>query len=198
VVTDINGLLRDTLSRRRLLAMTGAGASAALLAGCADDTKNPTVKTAPDESDTADVELLNSMLDLEFATVAAYKAAAGKLSGPVLQIAKGFLEQEQEHADALTQAIKQLGGTPAKAKSPDEYAKGFPMLKSQTDVLKFAVDLENTAIAAYIDALPKLGKGDLRATAAAIVSNEAEHVAILLGALGEEQVPDAFVVGKAA
>jgi rubrerythrin len=65
-------------------------------------------------------------------------------------------------------------------------------------VLKFAVDLENTAIAAYIDALPKLGKGDLRATAAAIVSNEAEHVAVLLGALGREQVPGAFVFGKVA
>ncbi|MEA2191912.1 MAG: hypothetical protein QOI73_2033, partial [Solirubrobacteraceae bacterium] len=74
----------------------------------------------------------------------------------------------------------------------------FPELRSQTDVLRFAVDLENTAIAAYIDALPKLGKGDLRATAAAIVSNEAEHVAVLLGALDEDQVPFAFVVGKAA
>ena len=65
-------------------------------------------------------------------------------------------------------------------------------------MLRFAVDLENTAIAAYIDALPKLGKGDLRATAAAIIANEAEHVAVLLGALGMEQVPGAFVFGKVA
>ena len=39
----------------------------------------------------------------------------------------------------------------------------------------------------------------LRGTAAAIVTNEAEHIAVLLGALGADpfgQVPDAFVTGK--
>ena len=65
-------------------------------------------------------------------------------------------------------------------------------------MLRFAIELENTAIAAYIDALPKLSQGDLRATAAAIVTNEAEHIAVLLDALGDE--PGArtrFVTGKA-
>jgi rubrerythrin len=126
--------------------------------------------------------------------VAAYKAGAARLKGDVLQVGKLFLEQEQEHADGLMTAIKDAGGTPNRAKASYD----FPKLTSQQDVLRFAVDIENTAIAAYIDALPKLGKGDLRATAAAIVSNEAEHVAVLRGALGEQQAPDAFVVGKAA
>ena len=112
----------------------------------------------------------------------------------MLRVGKLFLEQEQEHADGLASAIKDAGGTPNRALASYD----FPELRSQTDVLRFAVDLENTAIAAYIDALPKLGEGDLRATAAAIVANEAEHVAVLLGALGMEQVPDAFVVGKVA
>jgi len=170
-----------------------AGGSAMFLAACGgDDTDTPA--TGPDESDAADVEILNSALDLELMAVAAYKAGAMLLTGEVLAVGRQFLEHEQEHADGLATAIKDAGGRPNRSKPSYD----FPQLKSQTDVLRFAVDLENTAIAAYIDALPKLGKGDLRATASAIVANEAEHVAVLLGALGEQQVPDAFVVGKAA
>jgi rubrerythrin len=193
---DVDSFLRDPLSRRRFFRMSGvslAGGSAVFLAACGDDTKS-TTEPGPDESDAADVEILNSALDLEFMAVAAYKAGAARLKGDVLQTGKLFLEQEQEHADGLAAAIKDAGGRPNRAKKQYD----FPALRSQDDVLKFAVDLENTAIAAYIDALPKLGKGDLRATAAAIISNEAEHVSVLLGALGEQQVPDAFVMGKAA
>jgi rubrerythrin len=193
---DVDRFLRDPLSRRRFFALSGvsvAGGSAVFLSACGDDTKSQTV-TGTDESDLADIEILNSALDLELMAVAAYKAGAARLKGDVLQVGKLFLEQEQEHADGLMAAIKDAGGTPNRAKK----AYDFPEWRSQTDVLKFAVDLENTAIAAYIDALPKLGKGDLRATAAAIVSNEAEHVAVLLGALGREQVPGAFVFGKVA
>ena len=194
---DIDSFLRDPLSRRRFFRMAGvslAGASATFLSACADDTKNPNVKTGPDESDQADVELLNSALDLELMAVAAYKLGAAKLKGDVLQIGQRFLEQEQEHVDALATAIKDNGGTPNRARA----AYDFPALGSQDDVLKFAVDFENTAIAAYIDALPKLSQGDLRATAAAILTNEAEHIAVLLGALGRLQVPAAFVTGRAA
>jgi rubrerythrin len=193
---DIDGFLRDPLSRRRFFHMSGvsvAGGSAVFLAACSDDTKNP-VQTGPDESDQADVEILNSALDLELMAVAAYKAGAARLKGDVLQVGKLFLEQEQEHADGLSRAIKDAGGTPNRAKASYD----FPQLSSQTDVLKFAVDLEKTAIAAYIDALPKLSQGDLRSTAAAIITNEAEHVAVLLGALQLPQVPDAFVTGTEA
>jgi rubrerythrin len=190
---DIDSFLRDPSSRRRFFHMSGvsvAGASAMFLSACGDDTKNPVI--GPDESDEADVEILNSALDLELMAVAAYKAGAAHLQGDVLAVGKLFLEQEQEHADGLMAAIEDAGGRPNRAKKSYD----FPELRSQTDVLRFAIELENTAIAAYIDALPKLGEGDLRATAAAIISNEAEHVAVLLGALGEEQVPDAFVVGR--
>ncbi|MEA2220271.1 MAG: hypothetical protein QOJ35_2897 [Solirubrobacteraceae bacterium] len=192
---DLDSFLRDPVSRRRFFHISGvsvAGGSAVFLAACGDDTKSATV-TGHDESDQADVEILNSALDLELMAVAAYKAGAAHLRGDVLQLGQQVLEQEQAHADGLMSAITDAGGTPNKAKS--SYA--FPALRTQRDVLRFAVDIENTAIAAYIDALPKLGKGDLRATVASIVANEAEHVAILLGALGEQQVPGAFVFGTA-
>ena len=196
MVVNVDSFLRDPHSRRRFFARSGvvvAGTSATFLSACGDDTKSST-PAGPDESDAADVEILNSALDLELMAVAAYKAGAALLKGELLSVGTLFLEQEQEHADGLASAIKAAGGTPNKALASYD----FPELKSQSDVLRFAVDLENTAIAAYIDALPKLGEGDLRATAAAIIANEAEHVAVLLGALGMDQVPDAFVVGKVA
>jgi rubrerythrin len=185
-------VVNPTLSRRRLL--SAAGASVVLLAGCSDDTKNPNVKTAPDESDTADIELLNSMLDLEFEMVAAYKTAAGGLRGGSLQIVKGFLEQEQAHADALSAAIKELDGVPNKPKSSYDVRP----LRSQRDVMRFAVERENDQIAAYIDVLPKLSPGEIRSTVSAIVTTEGEHLAVWLGELGLPQAPSAFVLGRPA
>jgi rubrerythrin len=193
---DIDSFLRDPRSRRRFFHMSGvsvAGGSAVFLAACGREDPTSRAPTGPDESDQADVEILNGALDLELMAVAAYKVAAGQMRGSVLEVGKTFLAQEQEHADGLSAAIKDAGGTPNRAKSSYD----FPELRSQNDALRFAVDLENTAIAAYIDALPKLTQGDLRATAAAIVTSEAEHVSVLLDALGRDPVPGAFVTGKA-
>jgi len=195
---DFDSFLRDPLSRRRFFAGSGvsiAGGSAMFLAACGDDGADtgrvvPTTK----EADAADVEILNGALDLELMAIAAYKAGAAKMRGDVLQIGKHFIEQEQEHADALTSAIKDAGGTPNRAKSSYD----IPQLRSQRDALRFAIELENTAVAAYIDALPKLTKTDLRGTASAIVTNEAEHLSVLRGALGLPPAPDAFVTGEVA
>ena len=85
-----------------------------------------------------------------------------------------------------------MGGKPVKAASTYD----FPTLSSQQDVLVFANDLEHTAVKAYTNALPRLRSADLRATAAAIATNEAEHIAVLLGALGMDQTPTAFVTGE--
>jgi rubrerythrin len=194
---DIDSFLRDPQSRRRFFERSGvlagaAGGSAMVLGGCGDSATTPNAVTSPDESDQADVEILNGVLDLELMSVVAYKVGAGRLQGRMLEVVKRFLEQEQAHADGLAAAITDAGGQPNRAKSSYD----FPAMRSQTDVLRFAVDVENTAIAAYIDALPKLTRGDLRATAASIITNEAEHVAVLLEALGEDPAPTAFVTGK--
>ena len=192
-------LLRDPRSRRdffRVAGVTTVGGSAAFLAACGDDDDKSSKGTTDEKGSEGDVAVLNSALDLENTAVAAYTAGARLLKGDVLSLAEEFLEQEQEHADAISQAIKDLGGTPNKAKSEAEYTESFPKLKTQDDVLRFAVDLEETAVAAYIDAQPKLSTGELRGTAAAIGTNEAEHISVLLAALKQPPVPDAFVTGK--
>jgi rubrerythrin len=196
--------LRDPRTRRgffRVAGLTTVGGGAVFLAACGGDEGE---KEAPAEraGGRGDVKILNQALDLEHTAIAAYTAGAALLKGEVLAVGKQFLEQEQEHADGLSSAITDLGDTPNRAKSADEYKQelGLGKLQSQEDVLKFAVDLENTAVAAYIDALPKLSDHKLRQTAAAIVTNEAEHLSVLVGALTNndpaKQVPDAFVTGK--
>jgi rubrerythrin len=193
---DIDSLLRDPLSRRRFFRRAGvsaAGGSALLLGACGEGSQS-LVEAGPDESDQADVEILNGALDLELMAVAAYKTGAVRLTGELLQVGKLFLAQEQEHADGLTSAIKDAGGKPNRAKS----AYDFPPRRSAQDVLKYAAYIENTAIAFYIDALPKLTNGDVRATAASIITTEAEHLAVLRDALGQSPLPAAFVTGKGA
>ena len=190
---DIDSFLRDRQSRRRFFASSGvsiAAGSAMFLVACSDDDAAPTVRK---EAEAADVETLNGVLDLELMAVAGYKTGAAQLRGEALQIGKLFVEQEQEHADELASAIKDAGGTPNRAKSSYD----FPELRSQRDALRFAVELENTAVAAYIDALPKFTSTDLRGTASAILTTEAEHLSVLLGVLGRPAAARAFVTGEA-
>jgi rubrerythrin len=190
------------LDRRRFFHVTGLGA-ATLLAACGEENKGQgpiagekAQESAPEpaESDVADINVLNSALDLEHQAVAAYTVALRALRGENLRAARTFRDQEREHVQALSRAIQGLGGKPNQALR--DY--GFPRLPTEDAALRFAMKLENTAIAAYIDALPRLNSADLRAEAAAIVAAEAEHLAVLNGALSERSVPTAFVTGEAS
>ena len=190
-------------SRRDFFRTGGLAAcgGALLVAGCGGDEGGD-----PDaggiSSGERDVRLLNFAVDLENTAVAAYTAGAGLLRGPARAAGARLLAHEREHAAGLGGAIKDLGGTPNQPRSREEYRSRFPNLKREEDVLRFAVDLENMAIEAYLDWIPRLSSPDLRQTAAAIVANEAEHISLLLGVLNPgdpaAQTPYAFVTGVAA
>jgi rubrerythrin len=190
---DVNRIMRDPVTRRRFFQASGVtfvGGSAVFIAACGDDDDDEET-TGGGGGGQGDLAILNGALALELTAVEAYGKGAPLLKGAVLDAGEVFLAQEQEHADGLRAAIRDLGGQASAKKMTLDYSG----LKGQTDVLNFATNLENVAIAAYVDAIPKLSSADLRATAAQIVTNEAEHVSVLLGALGQEQVPDAFVTG---
>ena len=74
----------------------------------------------------------------------------------------------------------------------------FPRLASQDAVLRFAIGVEDAAVAAYIDAIPRLNTAGLRAETASILATEAEHLAVLNGALAQRSAPTAFVTGLPA
>jgi rubrerythrin len=184
---ELDRFLSDPVSRRRFFAMSGvsvAGGSVAFLSACDGDA---------DQVDevAGDVAILNDALNLEFTAAAAYEAAGPFLKGDRRKVGLTILEQEREHAGALTDAIRQLGGTPAEPKSRYD----FPSLRNEKEALTFSNELENKIVAAYVDAAPRLSSGDLRRSVYTIVANEAEHIAVLLGELKQPQTPDAFVTG---
>ena len=79
----------------------------------------------------------------------------------------------------------------------DESACTGPRLLSSTsdgvDVLKFAAQLEQGAVSAYLGAVPLFANRDLSKAAASILGDEAMHWAILRQAIGEVPVPSAFM-----
>src|SRR5262249_18824240 len=99
-----------------------------------------------------------------------------------------FKNQHEQHRDALSEAVVKLGGQPVKTK--DKYE--LPDIKTQNDILTFAIKLEDFAAKAYIDAVGKLNDRELAKSAASVGIVEGEHAAIRREALGQAPVPSAF------
>jgi rubrerythrin len=179
-------IFKDERSRRSFFGLLGVGAgggASAFIAACGGD------DGGGDEA--GDLEILNGALDLEHAAVAAYTEGVALLEGNVLKLGRQLLEHERQHVDGLSSAITELGGKPNEARK----SYPFPDLQSEGDVLRFAHDLEQTAVAGYLDAIPKLSSAALRATAVQILTAEAEHISVLLDELGRPPVPSSFVKG---
>jgi len=177
-------------ARRLFLARSGlvlSGAAVALLAG------RDALAAKSGAAQAGDARILNTALGAELEAIAAYPAGAetGLLEKPVLALALQFQGHHQEHADLLAKTVKQLGGKAVTAKA--KY--GFPVhtLKTQADVLRFAAQLEQGAVSAYLGAVPLFDNRDLSKAAASILGDEAMHWAILRNALGLDPVPVAFV-----
>jgi len=180
-----------SLSRRGLVRAAGtatlSATAIALLAGC------ESMAMAEGGARSSDLDILNGALAAENQAMAAYQLALdSRLLAPGYRsVAQGFQADHGEHAKALRDTIGKLGGTPAPAKT----AYDFPVndLKTQTDVLRFAAELERGAVAAYLAAVPAFQNRDIAKAAASILGAEAQHLAVLRSALGENPVPSAFV-----
>jgi rubrerythrin len=175
-------------SRRRLLAAGAAALTAAALSGCGSGTSGAPAASGHERTD--DLEILNGALDIEHLSIAAYGEALPRLGGADAALARRLLEQERAHADALSTLIGELGATPTPPATP----RPLRPLRGRSDALSFLGGIENTAIAFYVDALPKLS-GPFRHVALGIVASEAEHLAVLRVALGLPAAPAAFVWG---
>jgi rubrerythrin len=190
---DLPGIIRDPQTRGDFLRASGAtvaAVSAASLGACGGDDDRITTSAGVEGSAT-DIGILAGALALELAAIDAYSRAAGLLSGPSRAAGEAFLAHEQEHANVLTKAIKQLGGEA----TTNPIALDFGSVRSERDALELASDLEQVAIATYLDAVPKLSTANLRTTAVQIAIAEAEHLAVLQDALGRPPAPRAFVSG---
>jgi rubrerythrin len=186
--------VKDPVSRRRFMALTGgSAAAAAFLAACGSGgDSTTTTSTAPSGgSETAqfgkgDIGILNYALTLEYLETAFYAdvVKSGLFKGADLETIRKFGEEEAEHVSALTAAVKQLGGKPA-----PEPKTEFP-LKSAKSVLELAGTVENLGAAAYLGQAGNIKSPEVLASALAIHSVEGRHAAALNTLLGLPITPD--------
>ena len=154
-------------------------------------TVGPFVREAIAQEGGGDVEILNFALTLEFLEAAFYDQAleqVGGLGGQAKEIATTLRDNENEHVDALSSTIKDLGGTPVKAPGVD-FGKAFANEKS---FLKTAQTFEDLGVSAYNGAAPDIESKEVLAAAGGIVQVEARHAAAIRFLRGEDISPAGF------
>jgi len=185
VISD-RGWRRGTCRAAAVVAVLALASFAG--AGCGGD------DAATDSEKAADAEILNAVLAQELTAVDAYTRGLPLLRGRFLAVGREFHAQGQEHVDAITKAIRGLGGeTEAEASELDN-----PDLKSQDDFLAFAYELENAALLSYLEAAPRLATPAPRSFATSLAANHAQHLVVLRQGLGAglaASVPEAFEPG---
>ena len=188
-------------SRRGFLSGAGAvlagGAVGAVLSACGGSSASAPGATVTHEvpptgaAAQTDVGVLTAALELERRTVAAYVAGIPLLDAAGAHWAKRFLSEELQHTGELISLIKTAGGT---APPPaDSYAIGHP--RDGAGVLAVLNVLEALQIAGYLRAIPRLSPGTMRAAAASILADDAQHIAALRQARGRPAMDSAFVTG---
>lgn len=176
--------MRAQASRRDVLAAAGVAGAAALLA------------PRPARAAGRDADILLGLIRLEESATLAYAKIERRpgLDRRLVRIARHFGRQEHQHAGALVEAFQNLGGTPPAAPTQ---VPGLDraLAAGEPAIVRFAIELENHAVAAYHDALRRLDDAKLLQTAAEIMGNEGQHLVVLRQRAGRDPVPDAFEVG---
>lgn len=149
---------------------------------------------ATDSDKAADVEVLNTVLSQELTTVAAYEQALARLRGGALAVAGRLRGQDQAHLDAITKAIRGVGGeTEAEASELEA-----PAPKDREAALLLAYEEENAALDEALGAVPHLNTPAPRMLAASLAASHAQHLVALRQLFGEdlaESIPQAFETG---
>jgi rubrerythrin len=186
-------LSRDPSSRKRFLKMVGgggaAGAFALFLAACGGEDKksgSTTPATTKAANPKADLDIVNYALTLEFLETDFYAkvVASGLFKGAQLDTIKRFGAEEQQHVDALTAAVKQMGGTPAARPKTK-----FPLANAKS-VLELAATVENLGAAAYLGQAGRIQNKDILAAALSIHTVEGRHASALNLLLKKSVTPD--------
>jgi rubrerythrin len=177
---DIQGLTRSSFILRGAVA-AGSVYGAGMV--------SPFIRQAFAQGDMGDVDVLNFALTLEYLEAAFYKEAAKiqGLSEDVTKAVETFGEQEQQHVDALTKTITDLGGKPVSAPMVD-----FGKLSDEKTFLKLAVAFEDVGVSAYNGAAPSIKSKEVLAAAGSIVQIEARHAAAVRLLSKEDPAPNAF------
>jgi Ferritin-like domain len=143
----------------------------------------------------SDAQILNEGLGRELTLLEAYTRGMPLLRGGWHAVGRRLRAQQQEYVDALTKAIRGLGGdTEAAAESLD-----FSSLEDRAALLSLAYELESAALASYVEAAPRLYTSAPRTLAASLAAGHAQHLVVLrqgLGASAASSIPEAFDDGE--
>jgi rubrerythrin len=186
-------------TRRTVLrAVAGVAALGSIsgLAACrARPAPPPPVVTPPVNRSklSSDLELLAVALSVEHQAIAAYTAGIPLLSGAFARAAREFLAAEVSHATEIATLITKGGGKPAPP-PPTGYAFGTP--RNERDVLALLHHVEQLSIGTYLSAVPALTPGDVRASVASILADEAQHISIIRAVTGKAPVPGPLVTAS--
>ena len=181
-VIDVQGMTRQSFMVKGALA---AGTVYGL------STVAPFVSQAIAQEGGGDVDILNFALTLEYLENAFYQQALKNVSGlggDAKELATTLQQNEAEHVDALTEAVKGLGGTPVKAPGVD-FGKAF---SSQKAFLKTAQTFEDLGVSAYNGAAPQIKSKEVLGSAGSIVQVEARHAAAIRELNGQPITASAF------
>ncbi len=181
--------LRDFMSRKRITFALAVSLSL-VAAGCGGGGGTP----ATESDKAADVQILNYALSRELTAIDAYTRGLPMLRGRTLAVGRRLRAQEQEHVDALTKAIRGLGGKTDAAPTPLDFAG----VKSQAGFLAFAYELGNSLVRSHTGEIAKLATPWPRSLLTSIVASEAQQLVLLrqgLGAAPLASVPEAFESG---
>jgi ferritin-like protein len=179
--------MHATLTRRAAL----GGGAAVVLASCGGGDPPPT--QGPEAGSGA--ALLGSIAALEHAAVAAWGAIGEHLSGDARRYARTIRGRERRHVERVSELIRELGGEPPEGRSPEEYASSFARMRDEAEALRFASDVEERLVRAYLDALGTLPREEQRSVAAQIAAEEAEDWAVVHVLAGAPAASDPFVTG---
>lgn len=143
----------------------------------------------------SDASILNEGLSRELTAVYAYARGNSLLHGSARVLGRQLRAQEQEYVDALTKAIRGLGGdTEVEAEELD-----FTQVKSQNAFLALAFELENASLAFYEAVAPRLNTPAPRMLDTALAAGHAQHLVVLRQALGASAAgsfPEGFDSGE--
>lgn len=159
-------------------------------AGTPSTGASTTAPPATPEDKKADLSLLRTSTSIELLAVAVYGQAEPLLKDKDIRAAaKLFASQHRDHAQQLQAATTQTFGADKVYKQPNAVLKKnfvdpmLPTLLSDADIVKFAMQLENSAASTYVSAAGTLSTPKLRQAIMAIGGIEARHSAILAGVL---------------
>jgi hypothetical protein len=167
------------------LALTGCGGSATT-----DTTAGQTGTSSTDDTSRRDVDLLAPALELERRTIDGYVACIPLLSKTNAQAAVVWLSAEIQHTGELIALIKQAGGTAAPRANSYEIGR---MPSNQAQALALLASLEQLQISYYLRIIAELQLPSARAAVSSILTNDAQHIALLRLVQGKPAVPSAFV-----